>query len=124
GGLITAQRQRERLPHVPVTDNAQEIQEVISEFAAQAKGLLEHDRLSIYLLTPDGEALERFAVATSPVIPGEGDILPLEQVGLTRVVKSNEPLVSADFGQDDRILGLEDSIIARAGFHGLVSVPL
>src|SRR6185503_18745454 len=33
-------------------------------------------------------------------------------------------LVSGDFGRDDRILGLEDSVIARAGFHGLVSVPL
>src|SRR5207253_5402352 len=68
--------------------------------------------------------LERFAVATSPIVPGEGDVLPLEQVGLTRVVRLNEPIVSADFGVDDRIRGLEDSLIARAGFHGLVSVPL
>jgi signal transduction histidine kinase/DNA-binding NarL/FixJ family response regulator len=122
--LVSAQRQRELLPTVPLADDAKEIQEVISIFAAQAKQLLEHDRLSIYLLTPDGTALERFAVATSSIVPGEGIVLPLEQVGLTRVVKTNEPLVSADFGVDDRIRGLEDSLIARAGFHGLVSVPL
>lgn len=125
GSLATAQRQRERLPaNVPIAGNAQEIQDVVSAFAAEARRLLDHDRLSIYLLTPDGAALERFAVATSPIQPGEGDVIPLEQVGLTRVIKKNEPLVSADFGSDDRILGLEDSVIARAGFHGLVSVPL
>lgn len=122
--LVAAQRQRELLPNVPLADAANEIQEVISAFAAQAKRLLDHDRLSIYLLTPDGTALERFAVATSPIVRGEGDVLPLEQVGLTRVVRMNEPVVSADFGVDDRIRGLEDSLIARAGFHGLVSVPL
>jgi signal transduction histidine kinase/DNA-binding NarL/FixJ family response regulator len=123
-GLLAAQRQRVLLPSVPVAADANEIQEVITAFAGQAKQLLDHDRLSIYLLTPDGTALERFGVATSPIVPGEGDVLPLEQVGLTRVVKMNAPLVSSDFGVDDRIRGLEDSIIARAGFHGLVSVPL
>jgi signal transduction histidine kinase/DNA-binding NarL/FixJ family response regulator len=109
---------------VPLTDVVGEIQEVVSAFAAQAKRLLDHDRLSIYLLTPDSTALERFAVATSPIIPGEGDVIALEDVGLARVIRENRAIVSADFGTDKRIIGHEDSIIAEAGFHGLVSVPL
>jgi signal transduction histidine kinase/DNA-binding NarL/FixJ family response regulator len=109
---------------VPVESRENEVQEVVSAFALQARRQLEHDRLSIYLLTPDGLALERFAVATSPAVPGERDIQPLEQVGLARVLRSNEPIVSADFGTDERILGEHDLLIAEAGFHALVSVPL
>jgi signal transduction histidine kinase/DNA-binding NarL/FixJ family response regulator len=97
---------------------------VVSTFAAQAKRLLDHDRLSVYLLTADGSGVERFAVATSPVIPGEHDVIPLEDVGLSRVLKRNRPLVSSDLGVDERIAGKEDRVIAAAGFHGLVSVPL
>jgi signal transduction histidine kinase/DNA-binding NarL/FixJ family response regulator len=97
---------------------------VVSAFAAQAKRLLDHDRLSVYLLTADGTGVERFAVATSPVIPGEHDVIPLENVGLRRVLRTNRPLVSRDLGTDERIEGKEDRVIAAAGFHGLVSVPL
>jgi DNA-binding NarL/FixJ family response regulator/signal transduction histidine kinase len=122
--LLNSSAQQERLPHVPATDLAAEIDEVVSAFATQAQRLLAHDRLSIYLLTPDGAALERFAVASSPRIPGEQDIQPLQTVGLARVIRTNEAIVSADFGTDERILGEHDSLIAEAGFHGMVSVPL
>jgi signal transduction histidine kinase/DNA-binding NarL/FixJ family response regulator len=97
---------------------------VVSTFAAQARRLLDHDRLSVYLLTADGTGVERFAVATSPVIPGEHDVIPLEDVGLSRVLRTNRSLVSRDLGTDARIAGKEDRVIASAGFHGLVSVPL
>ncbi len=122
--LLDSEQQQERLPHVPATDLAAEIDDVVSTFATQAQRLLPHDRLSIYLLTADGAALERFAVASSPAIPGEQDIQPLETVGLARVIRTNEAIVSADFGTDERILGEHDSLIAEAGFHGMVSVPL
>jgi signal transduction histidine kinase/DNA-binding NarL/FixJ family response regulator len=103
---------------------ASQIQSVILTFSAQVQTLLPHDRLSIYLLTPDGSALERFAVACSPPVAGEMDIRPLAAVGLSRVTRTNTPIVSDDFGRDARILGDEDELIARAGFHAIVSVPL
>ena len=122
--LLDSSQQQERLPHVPATDLAGEIDEVVSTFATQAQSLLPHDRLSIYLLSADGAALERFAVASSPAIPGEQDIQPLQTVGLARVIRTNEAIVTADFGTDERLRGEHDSLIAAAGFHGMVSVPL
>jgi signal transduction histidine kinase/DNA-binding NarL/FixJ family response regulator len=122
--LLISEQQQERLPHVPATDLAAEIDEVVSAFATQAQRQLPHDRLSIYLLTSDGAALERFAVASSPEIPGDKDVQPLEDVGIARVIRTNEPIVSADFGTDERILGEQDSIVAAAGYHAIVSVPL
>ncbi|HET8758654.1 MAG TPA: LuxR C-terminal-related transcriptional regulator [Solirubrobacteraceae bacterium] len=97
---------------------------VISQFARQAKRLLDHDRLSVYLITPDGRAFERFAVATSGIVPGEGVLIPFEDVGLRHIVLTNRPLVSEDIAADGRIVGREDRVIAQAGFHSLVSVPL
>jgi signal transduction histidine kinase/DNA-binding NarL/FixJ family response regulator len=97
---------------------------VIAAFAAEAKRLLDHDRLSVYMVTPDGQAFERFAVATSPIVPGESNVIPLEDVGLTYVLKTNRALVSPDLSRDDRLIGHEDSLIAGAGFRGLVSAPL
>ena len=97
---------------------------VISDFARYAKRRLDHDRLSVYLTSPDGRAFERFAVATSPIVPGEGVLIPFEDVGLKHIVLNNEPLVSSDIGADPRIGGREDRVIAQAGFRGLLSVPL
>ncbi|MBS1888201.1 MAG: response regulator [Actinobacteria bacterium] len=96
----------------------------ISTFAEQARRLLDHDRLSAYLVTEDGKAVERFAVATSPTLPGEGVILPFAEFGLRHILLTNRALVSEDLGQDPRIVGREDRVIAQAGFHGLLSVPL
>jgi signal transduction histidine kinase/DNA-binding NarL/FixJ family response regulator len=109
---------------IRMAETAADTHAVIAAFAADAKRLLDHDRLSVYMLTPDGRSFERFAVATSPVLPGESDIAPLEDVGLTYVLQANEPFVSVDLAADDRLIGREDSVIAAAGFHGLVSVPL
>jgi signal transduction histidine kinase/DNA-binding NarL/FixJ family response regulator len=97
---------------------------LMAQFAAEAKRLLDHERLSAYLLTHDGRAFERFAVATSPIIPGEGVIIPFEDVGLRHIVLTNRALVSHDLATDPRIVGREDRVIAGAGFHGLLSVPL
>jgi signal transduction histidine kinase/DNA-binding NarL/FixJ family response regulator len=97
---------------------------VIEDFAHYAKRRLDHDRLSVYLMSPDGRAFERFAVATSPIVPGEGVLIPFEDVGLKHVVLHNEPLVSSDIGADPRVVGREDRVIAQAGFRGLLSVPL
>jgi signal transduction histidine kinase/DNA-binding NarL/FixJ family response regulator len=97
---------------------------LMAAFASEAKRQLDHDRLSAYLLTCEGRAFERFAVATSPIIPGEGVVIPFQDVGLRHVVISNRALVSSDLGSDPRIVGREDRVIARAGFHGLLSVPL
>jgi DNA-binding NarL/FixJ family response regulator/signal transduction histidine kinase len=97
---------------------------VLAGFAAAVRQFLDHDRLSIYLLTPDGRCLERFAVTTSIAVPGERTLIPLEEVGLTYVIHSNEVLLSADLAADPRINGKEDSLIAAAGFHGLLSAPL
>jgi signal transduction histidine kinase/DNA-binding NarL/FixJ family response regulator len=105
-------------------ETAADTHAVIAAFAADAKRLLNHDRLSVYMLTPDGRSFERFAVATSPVLPGESDVAPLEDVGLTYVLQTDRPFVSEDLAADDRLIGREDSVIAAAGFHGLVSVPL
>lgn len=97
---------------------------VIEDFAHYAKRRLDHDRLSVYLMSPDGRAFERFAVATSPIVPGEGVLIPFEDVGLKHIVLNNEPLVSSDIGADPRVVGREDRVIAQAGFRGLLSVPL
>lgn len=102
----------------------EEVDQVVAAFAAQARHTLDHDRLSIYLLTPDGERLERFAVATSPALPGESDVVDLDDVGLARVLRRNEAVVSPDFGRDQRLVGREDAVISQAGFRALVSVPL
>jgi signal transduction histidine kinase/DNA-binding NarL/FixJ family response regulator len=98
--------------------------ELMATFASEARRELDHDRLSAYLLACEGRAFERFAVATSPIIPGEGVVIPFEDVGLRHVVIANRALVSSDLANDPRIVGREDRVIARAGFHGLLSVPL
>lgn len=105
-------------------DGSDEAAALMSTFAVEAKHLLDHDRLSAYLLTCDGRAFERFAVATSAIIPGEGVIIPFEEVGLRHIVLTNRALVSRDLSTDPRIVGREDRLIARAGFQGLLSVPL
>lgn len=107
-----------------VESMAAQIQSVILTLSAQIQSSLPHDRLSIYLLTPDKMSLERFGVASWPPISGEMDVRPLEAIGLSRVIRTNQPIVSGNFGQDERILGAEDEIIARAGFNSVVSVPL
>jgi signal transduction histidine kinase/DNA-binding NarL/FixJ family response regulator len=104
--------------------SASDTQAVIAAFANEARRLIDHDRLSVYMLTPDGLSLERFAVATSPVLSGESDVIGIADIGLAYVLDQNRPLVSDDLAADPRLVGPEDSIIAAAGFHGLVSVPL
>jgi signal transduction histidine kinase/DNA-binding NarL/FixJ family response regulator len=111
------------LSPLPV-DAASDASSVVSAFAAEAKRMLDHDRLSAYLLSDDGRTFERFAVATSPILPGEGVIIPFEDVGLRSIVIANRALVSEDLGEDPRIVGREDRVIAAAGFRGLLSVPL
>lgn len=101
-----------------------ETSSIMASFAAQAKLVLDHDRLSTYLVTMDGRAVERFAVNTSPPVPGEGVIVPFSEFGLRHVLVNDRPVVSGDLGSDSRIAGREDRIVARAGFHGLLSVPL
>jgi signal transduction histidine kinase/DNA-binding NarL/FixJ family response regulator len=123
-GLIAGQGAGDVLPAPVSVEGASDVASLMATFAAEAKHLLDHDRLSAYLLTADGRAFERFAVATSPIVPGEGVIIPFEDVGLRHIVITNRPLVSADLGSDPRIVGREDRVIARAGFHGLLSVPL
>jgi len=107
-----------------VPRSATDTQAVIAAFASEAKRLIDHDRLSVYMLTPDGLSLERFAVATSPVLSGESDVIGIADIGLAYVLNQNRPLVSDDLATDPRLVGPEDAIIAAAGFHGLVSVPL
>jgi two-component system NarL family response regulator len=103
---------------------ASDVAPLMAAFALEAKRQLSHDRLSAYLLTCQGRAFERFAVATSPIVPGEGVIIPFEDLGLRHVVIANRALVSADLATDPRVVGREDRVIAAAGFHGLLSVPL
>jgi signal transduction histidine kinase/DNA-binding NarL/FixJ family response regulator len=104
--------------------SASDASSVIASFARQAKRLLDHDRLSVYLLSHDGRAFERFAVATSAIVPGEGVLIPFEDVGLRHILLTNRAIVSSDLGADPRLIGTEDRVIARAGFRGLLSVPL
>src|SRR5581483_9911395 len=113
-----------QLLHVPIDGPGDEVEAVVAEFAAQAKRQLDHDRLSVYLLTPDGIALDRLAVATSPPIPGESPRVPLDDSGLTDVIRRNEGLVSGDVSMDVRLAGREDRLYGEAGFHSIVSVPL
>src|SRR3954449_5703314 len=123
-GLLAGQGIADVLPAPVSVEGASDAAALMATFASEAKRLLDHDRLSAYLLTADSRAFERFAVATSPIVPGEGVIIPFEDVGLRHVVMTNRPLVSNDLASDPRIVGREDRVIARAGFHGLISVPL
>src|SRR5690606_36633262 len=50
--------------------------------------------------------------------------IPYEDLGLRYTFETNRPLVSYDLATDERIDGKEDRVIARAGFRGLLSVPL
>ena len=108
----------------PTRADHDDIQAIVSEFAVQAKRALDHDRLSIYLLSSDGTALERFAVGTSAPVPGEPETLPLQDSGLSRVIIDNRGFVSSDVVTDARTSGFEDHFFGQHGFHGLVTVPL
>jgi len=123
-GLLAAQGVGDAVLEPLSVEAASDAASVMSAFAAQARRLLDHDRLSAYLLTPNGHAFERFAVATSPIIPGEGVVIPFEDIGLRHIVITNRALVSEDLSADPRIVGREDRVIARAGFRGLLSAPL
>lgn len=123
-GLLAAQGVGDAVLEPLSVEAASDAASVMSAFAAQARQLLDHDRLSAYLLTPNGHAFERFAVATSPIIPGEGVVIPFEDIGLRHIVITNRALVSEDLSADPRIVGREDRVIARAGFRGLLSAPL
>ena len=123
-GLLAAQGVGEAVLEPLSVEAASDAASVMSAFAAQARRLLDHDRLSAYLLTPNRHAFERFAVATSPIIPGEGVVIPFEDLGLRHIVITNRALVSEDLSADPRIVGREDRVIARAGFRGLLSAPL
>jgi signal transduction histidine kinase/DNA-binding NarL/FixJ family response regulator len=112
------------LPASHATGLSQHAAMLMSTFAAEVQRQLSHDRLSAYLLTCGGRAFERFAVATSPLIPGEGTILPVDDVGLGEVITTNRALICADFLTDPRLSGREDRMISAAGFRGLLSVPL
>lgn len=97
---------------------------VLAAFVSEAKLLLDHERLSVYLISANGRAFERFAVVSSNVNHGEGILIPYEDLGLRYTFETNRPLVSYDLATDERIDGKEDRVIARAGFRGLLSVPL
>jgi DNA-binding NarL/FixJ family response regulator/signal transduction histidine kinase len=109
---------------LPTDSLRDEVEEVVAAFAEEAQRALPHDRLSIYLLTPDGTGLERFAVASSAHVPGDKDIHPLSATGLSRVLVTNRPIVSDDFGVDERFPGESDATIYRAGYRSIVSAPL
>jgi signal transduction histidine kinase/DNA-binding NarL/FixJ family response regulator len=123
-GLLAGQGVGDVLLSPVSVDSASDISTLMSAFASEAKRQLSHDRLSAYLLTCQGRGFERFAVATSSIVPGEGVIIPFEDVGLRHVVIANRALVSVDLATDPRVVGREDRVIAAAGFHGLLSVPL
>jgi signal transduction histidine kinase/DNA-binding NarL/FixJ family response regulator len=123
-GLLAAQGVGDAVLEPLSVEAASDAASVMASFAEQAGRLLAHDRLSAYLLTPNRQAFERFAVATSPIIPGEGVVIPFEDVGLRHIVITNRALVSEDLSADPRIVGREDRVIARAGFRGLLSAPL
>jgi len=123
-GILAGQGVGDILLAPVAVDGASDVGSLMSAFASEAKRQLSHDRLSAYLLTNQGRAFERFAVATSPIVPGEGVIIPFEDVGLRHVVITDRALVSADLATDPRVVGREDRVIAAAGFHGLLSVPL
>lgn len=123
-GILAGQGVDDILLAPVAVDGASDVASLMSAFAAEAKRQLSHDRLSAYLLTCQGRAFERFAVATSPIVPGEGVIIPFEDLGLRHVVITDRPLVSVDLATDPRVVGREDRVIAAAGFHGLLSVPL
>jgi signal transduction histidine kinase/DNA-binding NarL/FixJ family response regulator len=123
-GLLAAQGAGDAVLEPLSVEAASDTASVMAAFAEQARRLLDHDRLSAYLLTPNRHAFERFAVATSPIIPGEGVVIPFEELGLRHIVITNKALVSEDLSADPRIVGREDRVIARAGFRGLLSAPL
>jgi len=105
-------------------DGARSASAVLAAFVSEAKLLLDHDRLSVYLISANGRAFERFAVVGSNVAQGEGILIPYEEVGLRFAFETNRSLVSADLGNDERIVGKEDRVVARAGFRGLLCAPL
>lgn len=123
-GILAGQGVGDILLAPVAVDGASDVGSLMSAFASEAKRQLSHDRLSAYVLTNQGRAFERFAVATSPIVPGEGVIIPFEDVGLRHVVITDRALVSSDLATDPRVVGREDRVIAAAGFHGLLSVPL
>ena len=101
---------------------SQKMLSALRTFARTAKATLDHDRFSVYILTPDGRAAER--IASDPVVPGEGTIIPFAEFGLRHIMLTNQALVSDELGSDSRVVAREDRLIAGAGFKGLLSLPL
>lgn len=99
------------------------VSRVLGEFAETAQRILEHDRLSVYLVVGDSFAFERFG--SPPVVANEQTAIPFEDVGLRQVLITEDPIVSTDLGSDRRLLDSPQTRrVAHAGFKGMVSAPL
>lgn len=99
-----------------------EIDEVFQTFAVQTRRLVQHDRMSIALLTEDSETLRVFAVTPgSDSAPDLNVELPMGGSAVGWVVKNGKPLIQPET-QDNRFL--EDGSLLRSGIRSYLDVPL
>ncbi|MFQ5342251.1 MAG: GAF domain-containing protein [Anaerolineae bacterium] len=99
-----------------------EIDEVFQTFAVQTRRLIQHDRMSIALLTEDSETLRVFAVAPGSDSAPDLDVeLPMAGSAVGWVVSQRRPLIQPET-KDNRFL--EDGSLLQSGIRSYVDVPL
>ena len=127
--LHLERQQRERLEALDrigyVIASSLDVGEVFETFAAQAAQLVAHEAISVTLLSEDGQALERFALATrTRIAPQAGERQPLNETVAGLTVRDGQTIWSNDMDADQRFRGTNDRRWIAEGFHSFISAPL
>jgi signal transduction histidine kinase len=103
-----------------------EVAEVFPVFAEAARALVPHDRVGVALLSDDGTALERLAVAAHDQRQVTwGDRVRLRDTGLRVVIERDQGLWCADAQHDPRVaLPHDRAAVRREGIRSAICVPL
>jgi DNA-binding NarL/FixJ family response regulator len=114
-------------PHyrmLPALRGSEEVDRAISGFSTALQPLIQHDRLSVYLLTAGDRAIERFAVAGARPLPEEELVIPISEFGFQECLRQDRAQLIGNIpqfgGESSRVMRL----MSRAGFYSLLNLPL
>lgn len=108
----------------PALRGTEEVARAICGFSAALQPLLAHDRMTIYLLTAGGRAIERFAITGASSLFGEGAITPISEFRLRECVLNNEAKLFTDIVRELAPESREARALSFAGFRSALNVPL